>query len=110
MGRLPKISEEPLTVRRTIIVDVPIEGLSEKLYKAQKKSTLSIVEAMRMIGMTQSAWSQYINGTVPVIKVEVLMALEAVLECDFGLDWSNWIPESTEPEPKEIIAPHWRTD
>lgn len=110
MGKLPKISPAPITVRRTIVVDVPIEQLSRKLYLAQKQSSLSIAEAMRMLGMTQSAWCQYISGTVPIMKVEVLMALEAVLGGDFELDWTKWIPEAIGPQPKEIILPYWRDE
>lgn len=110
MGRRPKISKSPITVRRTITVDIPVAGLSEQLYKAQKESSLSIVEAMRMVNMTQSTWSQYVSGNTPVIRVELLMALESILECDFGLDWSQWIPESIGPKPKRIITPYWRED
>lgn len=110
MGKLPTISPVPITVRRTIVVDIPVDQLSRTLYLAQKQSNLSIAEAMRRLGMTQSAWCQYISGNVPIMKVEVVMALENLFKGDFELDWTRWIPEAIGPQPKEIIFPYRRDE
>ena len=109
MPNLPKNAKRkfrkiPLTVRHTIIVDIPVSDLSQRLFKAQRKSGRSIEDAMAIVGLSSATWRQFISGRTPTIKLEILMLLEKVFECDLGLDWNDWLPIVTLPNIPAVKA------
>ena len=109
MPNLPKSAKRkfrktPLTVRHTITVDIPISDLSQRLFKAQRKSGRSIEDAMAIVGLSSATWRQFISGRTPTIKLEILMLMEKVFECDLGLDWNDWLPIVTLPNIPAVKA------
>lgn len=98
-GKYTNISKKPTIVRHTVTVEVSVKGLAKKLYNAREASGKTIREVMGAIGMSDATWGELIRGKTNGVRLDVLMRLEKVLDCDLGLDWTQWTPPPLMPNP-----------
>lgn len=77
-------------VRRTIVQEVEVPRLGERLEQAREKAGLKVAELCRQVGISRTYWYQLVSETAQIaLGEEILRKLEQALDVDLEVQFDD---------------------